>query len=109
MLGKQYFLDGEKCLSLLSPGAPKRYQNPKKRHELDAKMLSYSRASSPQKLQKNKQKSEDGVKCSIDSKSGGDLRRVKNLNTQMTSLGDLASNGKNQGKQKTNSTEKQIK
>jgi hypothetical protein len=24
MLGKQYFLDGEKCLSLLSPGAPKR-------------------------------------------------------------------------------------
>lgn len=70
-------------------------------------MLSYSRGSSPQKSQpKNKKRSEDGVKCSIDSKSGGDIRRVKNTNTQMTSLGDLASTGK--VKVKTNSTEKQV-
>jgi len=71
-------------------------------------MLSYSRASSPPKQpHRNKQKSKDGVKCSIDSKSGDDIRRVKNVNTQMTSLGDFTSSGKS--KPKANSTEKQVK
>lgn len=55
MLGKNYFIDGENMLKLLSPGANR---SSKSRKQQDEKMLQYSRASSPQKTHK-KQKSDD--------------------------------------------------
>ena len=85
VLNKQFYVGGEHILKIMSPGtAPTRSENQRKR-DLESKMLSVSRTSSPTKginisqvqakSSRPQQKSIEGhVKQTLDSKSGGDLR-----------------------------------
>lgn len=77
MLGKQYFMDAERYLKLLSPGGAPARDNPRSRHELDARLLHESRHDSPH------------LKT---LKSSGDDKKSSKMHP--ASLGDLTSNSK---------------